>query len=117
MNIETWRGHKKTKSKNLGVQMDAAHNCVPEIWRNNSWYHEPLPVPVRQHRQYVIKIKSDEEEKAALFCVPASDSRSARVLAFALYGGFGGHEGEGPVTAHLEDVDIKTALEWTEVIQ
>jgi hypothetical protein len=127
---------KKTKSENFTPKMGCVHACVPNVWRDNSWYYEPLTrkksdwrtiwnntmnpckeIPVRQYHQYVIKIKNDEEEKEALYCVPALDARSARVLAFALYGGFGGAEGESPAFVHLEDDNIETALNWTEVIQ
>jgi hypothetical protein len=110
MNISTWI-EKARKTENFAIQMNA---LTPEI---KSWPNPCKEIPVRQYHQYVIKVKSDEEEKAALYCVPASDARSARVLAFALYGGFGGTEGEAPAPVHLEDDDIETALKWTEVIQ
>jgi hypothetical protein len=109
MNISTWI-EKARKSENFAIQMNA---LTPEI---KSWPNPCKEIPVRQYHQYVVKIKSDEE-KEALYCVPASDARSARVLAFALYGGFGGSVGEGPTPVHLEDDNIETALNWTEVIQ
>jgi hypothetical protein len=73
----------------------------------------PLKLPPPVYKQYTIKVKGDDEYSAVCYSVPALSAQAARVLAFALYGGFGTFKEAEPV---LQDDDIELALLWTEVI-
>jgi hypothetical protein len=73
----------------------------------------PFKMPQPTYKQYTIKVKGDDEYSAVCYSVPALSAQAARVLAFALYGGFGTFKEAEPV---LQDDDIELALTWTEVI-
>lgn len=90
---------------------DTTHEAAKDIIFRHFYSGKGSTPPT--YKQYTIKIKGDDEYDARLYSVPAMSTQAARVLAFALYGGFGTFKKAKPV---LQDDDIEMALAWTEVI-
>jgi hypothetical protein len=82
---------------------------TPLVWPPRIAF-KTLPV----YQRYVVKVKASVYTPERHYSVPAQCPQDARLLAFALHGGFGSFDGATPI---LVDSDIKLALDGTEIVE